>query len=198
MSRLGPTCRDRFMYRTRFLLIPALLIALAGTALAQRAQGPQRGRQPQRFNQPNRPPRGNGNYLFTSKAFPAEYSVLLTRTIFARNHVVVQETPRNFSNQPPRRTEYIFRGTLVENGTTYLAGIENRSSNRTIFYAEGGSVPALNVRVTQIALDHLVVTDRNGRRLIQIGESLDAGTQIANPATLPAVANGPRPSEDPQ
>jgi hypothetical protein len=185
------------MRTTRLLHIPALLIALAGTTLAQRVQSPQRGRQPQRFNQPNRPPRG-GNYTFTSKSLPAEYSVLLTRTIFAREHVIPPIADSRDRNPGPRRTEYIFRGTMVENGTRFLAGIENRSSNRTIFYAEGGSVPALNVRVTQISLDHIIVTDRTGRRLIHIGEAIDAGTQIANPATLPAVANGPRPSEDPQ
>ena len=185
------------MRTTRLLVIPALLIALAGTSLAQRAQTPQRGRQPQRFSQSNRPPRG-GSYTFTSKALPAEYSVLLTRTIFAREHAIPPVVDFRDRNQFQRRTEYIFRGTMVENGTRFLAGIENRTSNRTIFYAEGGSVPAMNLRVTQISLDHIIVTDRTGRRLIQIGEAIDAGTQIANPATLPAVANGPRPSEDPQ
>jgi len=208
-----------FMRMTR-LLFPVLLITLGGTALAQRAQtpqrnqsfqqrpqdsqrnsqGPQRGRQPGRTNGPQsfRPQRG-GNYTFTSKALPDEYSVLLTRTIFARNHEIPQVADRSERPpQPPRRTEYIFRGTMIENGTTYLAGIENRSSNHTIFLTQGGSLPALNLKVTSIALDQLVVTDRNGRRLIKIGESLDAGTQIANPATLPAVANGPRPTEEPQ
>jgi hypothetical protein len=205
------------MRTIRLLLIPALLIAIAGSAYAQQRQqgpqqrqpgpqrggqqGPQRSRGPQRNNTNTNPlyrPQRGGNYTFTSKSLPAEYSVLLTRTIFARNHEIPQENTQARAPQPPRRTEYIFRGTMIENGTTFLAGIENRSSNHTIFLTQDGSLPALNLRVTTIALDHLIVTDRNGRRLINIGESLDAGTQIANPATLPTIANGPRPTEEPQ
>ncbi len=179
----------------RLLAIPVVLIAVAGSAVAQRS--PQRNRQ--RNTPTNRlPQRGNGEFAFTARSLPGEYSILLTRTIFARIHVVSDATARRDNTQAQRRTQYVFRGTIVENGTKFLAGIENRTSNRTVFYSEGGSVAGSSARVTQIALDHIIVTDRGGRRLIQIGEAIDAGTQIGNPSTMPAVANGPRPSDDSQ
>jgi hypothetical protein len=182
------------MRKFPLLLVLLALLATDASTFGQRA--PQRNRQ--RANQPNRPSRNGGTFEFIARSFPPEYSILLRRTLFARDHAVQSADTQNNGPNPPRRTQYIFRGTMVEGGTKYLAGIENRSSNRTLFYSEGGSVSGPNVRVTQITLDHLIVTDRNGRRLIQIGEALDAGQSIANPTTLPAIANVPRPSDDPQ
>jgi hypothetical protein len=195
------------MRKFPLLLVLVALMLVGASADAQRAQfqqqprstqTPQRGRQ-RNNGQFNRPPRNTGNFAFVARSFPAEYSILLRRTLFARDHVVPDVDPQPSRTSTTRRTEYIFRGTMVEGGTKFLAGIENRSSNRTLFYSEGGSVSGPNVRVTQITLDHIIVSDRNGRRMILIGEALDAGKAVGtSPTTLPAIANGPRPTEDSQ
>jgi hypothetical protein len=175
--------------------------ALAGgSAFAQRSQQAQRGRQRQNQGQSPRQARVNGNFAFQARAFPAEYSLLLTRTLFAKTHRSADVPVPNVSNNsPPRRSpENVFRGAMCE-GTHYLASIENTSSGRagrTAWLSEGGIVGPQGIEITQIALDHLIVRQRGSRRLVQIGQSIEAGQLIANPSTLPAIANAPRPSAD--
>jgi len=83
-------------------------------------------------------------------------------------------------------------------GAHYLAGIENTGSRHTTWLAEGESTSSPSIKITQIALDHIIIIDRSGRRVVQIGQSLLAGRSISDPSTLPAIATAPRPAVDPE
>jgi hypothetical protein len=177
-----------------------LTVLAGGSAFGQRAQSYQRGRGRSSNSQSFRTQRGNGNYTFQARNLPSEYSLLLTRTLFTANHRgIVDNVPRpsRSSNSTNRTVELVFRGAMCE-GTHYLAGVENTGSRRTVWLAEGESTNSPSFKITQIALDHIIVVDRNGRRLVQIGQSLQSGRQISDPTTLPAMANAPRPSVEPE
>jgi len=186
------------MQITRPLTVLLVLTALlGGTAFAQQSRN--QGRTRQRPNQSStRIPYG-GIFSFQARSLPAEYSLLLTRTIFARSHRSADQPQRNNTardNAPVRRSsEIVFRGAMRE-GTRFLAGIENTGSHRTLWIFEGQDVPNNSTKVTEIALDHLIVEQHGVRRIVQIGESVEAGERIVGPTTLPAIANVIRPLTD--
>ncbi len=187
------------MRKTPLLVVLLFVTALAGgSAFAQRAQVPQRSRQ-RPNNQTARQPRISGNFAFQARSLPAEYSVLLTRTLFAKSHVSADTSVRstaNTNNGPRRVPDVVFRGAMRE-GLHYLAGIENtgmRGSTSTKWLSEGETVRPSGIEISQIALDHLIVVHRGSRKLVRIGQAIDAGEIIASPSTMPIIANAPRPT----
>src|ERR1700729_4277129 len=118
------------MQITRPLTVLLVLTALlGGTAFAQQSRN--QGRNRQRPNQAPTRLQYGGNFSFQERTLPAEYSLLLTRTIFARSHRSADQPQRNNTardNGPARRSsEILFRGAMRE-GTRFVAGIENTGS----------------------------------------------------------------------
>ena len=97
---------------------------------------------------------------------------MLTRTIFARNHVIPPENPpitRN--NQPPRRTEYIFRGTMIENGTT-ITCVVNFCCNLTGLRGWNTAVKDGDSEIRLIALHEIEAICAGCRCSVLVGRRL--------------------------
>jgi hypothetical protein len=174
------------------LLACALVMTLNSTSFGQSNPIRTRDRQSRIRNTVNRPGSSRSTGQFPAKNLPAEFAILNTRTIFSKEgraaRVDSQTRVRPTSDSRP--TSPIFRGVINEVGGNRLAGIERGTSTIT-WYHENQSV-GNGDRITEISLDQITITLRNGdRRSVAVGERLDAGTAVSRGSARPEPVTQP-------
>lgn len=119
----------------------------------------------------------SGSYTYRAQPLPNQFSVLLKQTLFAKNHI----TDRSGDGRPTTRpaSKLVLRGVMRE-GQRFLASIEDTEPRRTNWFTEGQSVRSSG-KIEEITLDHIVITRGSSRRLIAIGDTLDAGALLPTP-----------------
>jgi hypothetical protein len=173
----------RFASRSTAAVV--LVGLLVTTAFAQSAGYRTRDRQARTRNADrNRSTRSLN--LFPARNLPVEFAVLQTRSIFSRDRMAARVIDPSLQGDgraaDNRANPQVFRGVLEE-GAIRLAGIERGTSSLT-WYREGQTLRD-GAQITQISLDQLTITHPNGdRRVITIGDSLDAGTAVSRAQTL--------------
>jgi hypothetical protein len=186
-------------------LVCLLTALLASSSFGQAAPGYRtrdrqatRGRGNNNNNNANRTRASRATGEFPARNLPAEFAIFQTRSIFSRDRIVTRTTDssRRTDRQPSenRSSSPVFRGVLNEN-STYAAGIERGTGASAItWYHEGQSIRD-GGRITQISLDQIIITARNGdRRAIAVGERIDAGTAVARDASRGIATT--QPSEE--
>ncbi|HSZ56880.1 MAG TPA: hypothetical protein VK797_14525 [Tepidisphaeraceae bacterium] len=134
----------------------------------------------------------NALVTYTVQPLPREFALLNSRSIFSKDHLAVSTDHARpiFSGT---QSSLFFRGIMKE-GNHFLANIEDSSSNKTEWVSIGSMLTFNGARITEITFDHIVV-DRGGTaRQIGVGESLDGGKSVPQPAVTPAVTAGVAPS----
>lgn len=139
-----------------------------------------------------------GPTVFPARKLPDQYTLLLRRSIFSKNHLTTDaEAERRYTRPPTfgpaRESSLVFHGAMRE-GTRYLANIEDMGSHKITWVDEGQTLTTNGGQVVQITLDHIIVQKAGQRRLINVGETLDGGTPTAGSVAGPATFVGGRPS----
>jgi len=136
-----------------------------------------------------------GPITYQAQPLPKEFSLLMTKSIFSKNHVAYQpDTQTNPAVFPTATVSaLVLRGAMRE-GTRYLANIEDTSSSSKppTWVGEGDLLTSNGARVTEITLEHIIVEKNGGRRMITIGVNLDAGERLT--PTSVATSGGPTAS----
>lgn len=176
--------------RTALCILLVIGCCMTGS-YAQQVQRRQRVTRPQN-NAPRRGGPVGGNFQYRAQMLPGAYSVLLTRSLFSRDHVAVSyNTPTPRPPQPPRvPSPIILRGILREPNHT-LASIEDTGNRSITWVREGDTVRAAGgAKVIEITLDHMLVENSTGRRTIGVGENVQPPTRVASalPTTRPISA----------
>lgn len=127
--------------------------------------------------------------LLAPRPITSDYSVLMRRSIFARDHMakgyVDLMVNRNAGPLSPE-AKLIFRGAMRE-GTQFVASVEDTgASNKTYWVRVGEKLPAGMV-VVEITLDHIIGQKDGARRRVELGQSLE-GTRIVETPPTPAPA----------
>ena len=128
----------------------------------------------------------NALVTYTVQPLPREFALLNSRSIFSKDHLAVSTDHARpiFSGT---QSSLFFRGIMKE-GDHFLANIEDSSSNKTEWVSTGSMLTFNGARITEITFDHIVV-DRGGTaRQIGVGESLDGGKSVPQPAATASVA----------
>ena len=157
-------------------------------ASGQQAQRRQRVIRPQQ-NFPRRSNGAGGNYQYRAEVLPAAYSILMTKSLFSRDHVSISDTPvrPTFNNTPPRQPNVVLRGVLRE-PDHILASVEDTGTRSITWLRHGDTVRAAGgAKVVEITLDHISVESALGRRTFLIGESIQPPARVASalPTTRP-------------
>jgi hypothetical protein len=139
------------------------------------------------------PPVASGPITFRSEPLPKEFALLMSKSIFSKNHLAVQpDAPKAPVFAQATVSALVLRGAMRED-THYIANIEDTGTSKKITWvSEGDLLTSNGARVTEITLDHIVVEKNGSRRLITLGVNLDAGERMA-PASVAASA-GPTAS----
>jgi len=149
--------------------------------------------------------------LYSIQPYPAEYDVLLTRSIFSRRGIAtpspdarggasvdVSSTRPSASSSP--ESGLIFRAAMRQ-GDQFMAFVEDTYAGRTLRLTVGS--PVGRGRVEQITLDRLSYQLGERRTSVQIGQNLEGSmasvatrptTGPATPTVAPAADSGPPPS----
>jgi hypothetical protein len=122
---------------------------------------------------------GSGSYTYRAQPLPSQFGVLLKQTLFAKDHSILQVEDRRPTTRPA--SKLVLRGVMRE-GARFLASIEDTGSPRTTWFTEGQSVRSSG-KIEQITLDHIVISRGGSQKMIQIGDSLDAGAIIPTQPT---------------
>lgn len=169
--------------RTALCILLVIGCCLTGSS-AQQVQRRQRAFRPQ-GNAPRR--QVGGNFQYRSQALPNAYSILLTRSLFSRDHTVPQENANRPSGptapRPP--SPIILRGVMRE-PNHILASIEDTGTRSITWVREGDVVRGTGgAKVVEITLEHILVENSTGRRTIGVGENVQPPARVA--AALPTT-----------
>jgi hypothetical protein len=123
---------------------------------------------------------------YTAQPLPREFAILNTKSIFSKDHLAVS-ADRAKPIFTGTQSSLFFRGIMKE-GDHFLANIEDNSSHKIQWVSIGDLLTFNGARINEITLDHIIV-DRGGTaRQIGIGETLDGGKSVPQPAPSPSVA----------
>jgi len=128
----------------------------------------------------------------SGKPYPSEFSILLTRSIFSKDHLTTDPSaaPRQFDTRPRVPVAPVYRGVILE-GDRFQATFEN-STGVTLWLDTGESI--WHGHIVEITLDHVVYEPTGGKRMtITIGQDLDGGT----PSGFPSLGSSPLLSSSP-
>src|SRR6185312_3568441 len=126
----------------------------------------------------------SGPATFQSQPLPKEFALLMSKSIFSKNHMAVQpNAPKAPVFEKTTVSALVLRGAMRED-THNIANIEDTGDSKKITWvSEGDLLTSNGARVTEITLDHIVVEKNGGRRLITIGVNLDQGEKLPTPSS---------------
>jgi hypothetical protein len=145
------------------------------------------------------PPVVTGPITFPAQQLPKDYALLLTRSIFSKDHRSVQpDAPKAPVFASASVAALVFKGAMrLDSGPQpYQAQIEdmNNSSKPPTWVSEGELLTSSGARITEITLDHIVVEKNGSRRMITIGVNLDQGEKLPAAATTGSPSGSPAPA----